>query len=267
MQSRDHDAPAAPPGLRALLFDFDGTIAETERHGHRVAYNRAFEELGLDWEWDEALYGELLAVAGGKERVRHYVESYGAGVPAGAGGVAELAERVHRVKAQHFDTLAPAIPLRPGIERVALEARAEGLTIAIVTTALQAGVEAVLGAHPQLAAAVSLIAAGDVVAEKKPAPDIYVWALERLRLSAVECLAVEDSHNGLRAALAAGVPTVVTVSDYSAGEDFSGAAAVFGSLGESGAPAIALRGVAPPRGVVDVAFLRAVHAGAIANPG
>jgi HAD superfamily hydrolase (TIGR01509 family) len=268
MQSPDHDLPLpAQPELRALLFDFDGTIAETERYGHRVAYNRAFEELGLDWEWDEALYGELLSIAGGKERVRHYVERYGAGVPAGAGGVAELAERVHRVKAEHFGSLAPAIPLRPGIERVALEARAAGLTIAIVTTALQAGVEAVLDAHPPLAQAVGLIAAGDVVADKKPAPDIYFWALERLQLSAGECLAVEDSHNGLRAALAAGVPTVVTVSDYSAGEDFSGAAAVFGSLGDEGEPAAALHGAAPPRGLVDLAFLRAVHARAVAHPG
>jgi HAD superfamily hydrolase (TIGR01509 family) len=247
--------------LRAVLFDFDGTIAETERHGHRVAYNLAFAELGLGWEWDETLYGRLLAIAGGKERVRHYLERYGPTVPSGI-AAGELAERVHAAKAEHFARLAPAIPLRPGVERVAREAREAGLAVAIVTTALQAGVEAVLDAHPGLARAVDLIAAGDVVAEKKPAPDIYFWALERLQLPAAGCVAIEDSRVGLRAALAAGVAALVTVSDYSRDDDFSGAAAVLESLGEAGAPARALRGPAPPDGVAGIGYLRELRAAA-----
>jgi HAD superfamily hydrolase (TIGR01509 family) len=252
--------------LRALLFDFDGTIAETERFGHRVAYNRAFAQLGLDWDWDEKLYGELLAVAGGKERVRHFIERHGPRLPPDA-DPQRLAEEIHQVKAEHFTALAPAIPLRPGVLRLAREARDAGIAIGIVTTAAEAGVAAVLNAHPEFGASIGLIAAGDVVARKKPAPDIYRWALERLALAARDCLAVEDSAVGLQAALAAGVPAIVTVSDYSAGETFAGAAAVFSSLGDPGVPAHALQGPEPAAGVVDLDLLRRLTSGTACNRG
>lgn len=252
--------------LRALLFDFDGTIAETERFGHRVAYNRAFAQLGLDWEWGEQLYGELLAIAGGKERLRYFMEHHGPSLPAGT-DPRRLSEEIHRVKAEQFATLGPGIPLRPGVLRLVREAHGAGLAVAIVTTAAEAGVAALLGAHPELGARIGLIAAGDVVAQKKPAPDIYRWALERLALPAGECLAIEDSAVGLRAAVAAGVPAIVTVSDYSAGETFEGAAAVFSSLGDPGAPAHALHGPEPRAGTVDLDLLRRLQSGTACNRG
>jgi HAD superfamily hydrolase (TIGR01509 family) len=252
--------------LRALLFDFDGTIAETERFGHRVAYNRAFARLGLDWDWGEQLYGELLAIAGGKERLRHYIERDRPRLPPGA-DPARLSEEIHRVKAEEFAALGPGIPLRPGVLRLVREAHGAGIAVAIVTTAAEAGVEALLRAHPELGARIGLIAAGDVVARKKPAPDIYRWALERLALPAGDCLAIEDSAVGLQAALAAGVPAIVTVSDYSAGESFEGAAAVFSSLGDPGSPAHALQGPEPPGGEVDLDLLRHLRSGTACNRG
>jgi HAD superfamily hydrolase (TIGR01509 family) len=243
--------------LRGLLLDFDGTIAETERHGHRVAYNKAFAGLGLDWTWDEALYGELLRVAGGRERLRHYVARYRAG-ERDAAASEELIDQAYRAKVRHFEALAPEIPLRPGVRRLVCEAHTAGLRIAIATTASLSGVEALLGRDPALRKAVDLIAAGDVVERKKPAPDVYEWALARLGLAPEACIAIEDSEIGLHAALAAGLPTLVTVSDYTAGEDFTGAAAVLTSLGEDGDPARCLAGPAPPHGFVDVAYLREI---------
>jgi len=126
---------ASPAVLRGLLFDFDGTIAETERFGHRVAYNRAFAELGLDWSWDEALYGELLAVAGGQERLRHFVETRRPD-QAGIAGAKGFYERVHRVKGEHFARLAAEIPLRPGVLRLVAEAQAAGIAVGIAMNAL-----------------------------------------------------------------------------------------------------------------------------------
>jgi HAD superfamily hydrolase (TIGR01509 family) len=246
--------------LRGLLLDFDGTIAETERSGHRLAYNRAFEEFGLDWHWDEALYGDLLGVAGGKERLQFYIERFRPEMR-DEGRTEALIAELHRAKIRAFDEIGPTIPLRPGVARLVREARAAGVRVAIATTAAKPGVEAVLRGDPALLAAIDLIAADDVGGAKKPAPDIYLWALAELGLTAGDCVAIEDSNVGLRAALASGLATIVTVSDYTAGQDFSGAAAVVTSLGEPGAAAQSIAGIAPPRGVVDVAFLRAVLEG------
>ena len=242
--------------LRGLLFDFDGTIAETERHGHRVAYNQAFAELGLAWTFDESLYGELLSVAGGRERLRHYLAHYHP--ERDDASTAELLEEVYRAKTRYFEALAPDIPLRPGVKRLITEAHAAGVRIAIATTASLTGVEALLSRDPALRHAIELIAAGDVVERKKPAPDIYVWALEGLGLAPETCVAIEDSNIGLGAALAAGLRTLVTISDYTRGEDFSGAAAVLTSLGDEGEPARCLAGPAPPHGIVDLAYLREI---------
>lgn len=244
-------------GLRGLLFDFDGTIAETERFGHRVAYNLAFAELGLDWVWNEALYGELLAVAGGKERLRYYLDAFRPDLrddPALAGMITEI----HAVKVRHFTQIAPTIPLRPGFARLVREAHSAGVAVAIVTTASKRGVEALLGQDTDLPAMIGLIAANEAVERKKPAPDAYLWALQRLGLEASRCVAIEDSSIGLAAALAAELRTVVTVSDYTGGEDFSGAAAVLSGLGEPDDPAEAISGPAPGTGIVDLAFLNAI---------
>jgi HAD superfamily hydrolase (TIGR01509 family) len=242
--------------LRAILFDFDGTIAETEAAGHRVAYNEAFEELGLPWRWDERAYGALLATAGGKERLGAFIARERPDVNEQAR--AELAARIHLVKQRRFRTLGGRLEFRPGIVRLVREASAAGIALAIATTAALDGVEVLLARDPEVAAAFALIAAGDVVPKKKPAPDIYTYALERLRLPALAAVAIEDSRNGLRAALAAGLTTVVTPSAYSSQEDFTGADAVLSDLGEPGAPAHAAYGPAPPRGYVDVAYLEAL---------
>ena len=172
--------------LRAVLFDFDGTIAETERDGHRVAYNRAFAELGLDWNWDEAFYGKLLIVAGGKERLLHYVKTYRPEVAARL-DLQELIAELHRVKARNFREVAARIALRPGVRRLIGEAHAGGLKVAIVTTASEDGVRALLAQDSALLDAIDLIAAGDVVARKKPAPGLHVGPRASRRFASALC--------------------------------------------------------------------------------
>jgi HAD superfamily hydrolase (TIGR01509 family) len=246
--------------LKALLFDVDGTLADTERDGHRPAFNAAFQESGLDWHWDVPLYGELLTVTGGKERIRHYVDRF---CP-DAAKAADFAARVlalHQAKTRHYTGLLSAggIPLRPGVRRLLEEARAAGLTLAVVTTTTPENVTALLR-HSLAAEAVdwfAVIAAGDIVPAKKPAPDIYLWAMQQLGLGPEACLAFEDSSNGIRAALGAGLKTVVTVNDYTREDDFSGALAVLSDLGEPEAPYQRFDEAGQgERGYVDLARLR-----------
>ena len=250
--------------LRGILLDFDGTIAETERFGQRIAYNQAFAELGLDWTWDEALYGDLLSVAGGKERLRYYLERYRPELLEDA-ITSGLIIEIHRAKIRHFAKIAPTIPLRPGLLRLVREANAAGVMVAIATTASKPGVEALLAQDQTLPAMITLIAANEAVERKKPAPDVYLWALDRLGLAAADCVAIEDSNVGLRAALAAGMPTIVTVSDYTADDDFTGASAVLSTLGDGDAAALSLCGARPKAGIVDLAFLQAIRSAAHAE--
>ncbi len=240
--------------LRALVFDFDGTIAETERFGHRVAYNEAFEELGMPERWDEATYGRWLQVAGGRERLEAFFADVRPALDPQAR--AELARAVHACKRRRFDAIGPQIAARPGIERLIAEARAAGVRCAIATTAAPEGVAAFLRGHAPLEAAFAVIAAGDEVAAKKPAPDVYRLALERLQLDAGDVLALEDSAIGVRSARAAGIAVLVTPSSYTTGEDVAGACAVVSDLGEPDRPCRPLAGAAPPRGFVDLAFAR-----------
>lgn len=243
--------------LRGLFFDFDGTIAETERFGQRVAYNRAFADLGLDWHWDEEMYGDLLQIAGGQERIRYYLARYRPDILAGAMESGLVAE-AHRAKVRHFAPIAATIPFRPGVERLMREAHQAGIRIGIATTASLAGVEALLAQNPSVRPMIDVIAANESVARKKPAPDVYLWARQQLGLEAHACIALEDSHVGLTAALGAQLTTVVTPSDYTGGEDFTGAAAVLSNLGEPDRSAATLRGAAPRNGYVDVDYLRSV---------
>lgn len=247
----------APNATRGIIFDFDGTIAETERFGHRVAYNRAFAEAGLDWYWDADLYAELLCVAGGKERLRFYMARYRR-QERDAFADETLVDDLHRAKVRNFGTLAPTIDFRLGVRRLISEAYAADVRIGIATTASLAGVEALLSQDPVVRPMIAVIAAGDVVSHKKPAPDVYRWALDRMRLRADECIALEDSSIGLSAALGAGLTTVVTISDYTKKDDFTGATAVLTSLGEYDAPARCLGGIAPPKRLVDLSYLDAL---------
>lgn len=240
--------------LRCILFDFDGTIAETERHGHRVAYNDAFKELGLDWSWDAELYGELLAVAGGLERLRYFMNRCAPRVPAGM-DPDELVRAIHRTKGRAFARLVPMLTFRPGVRRLIREAHDAGVRVAIATTAAVSGVEAFLAQDPGLRSMIALIAAGDAVPNKKPAPDIYVWALDKLGINACDAVALEDSSIGLRSASSAGIATLITPSDYTKLDDFSGAASVLSDLGEATAPATCLQGTEPKNGIVTPAFL------------
>ena len=212
--------------LAALIFDVDGTLAETEEI-HRAAFANAFAEAGLDWTWDVDLYRELLKVTGGKERIRRWLDMLGADAPTLA--EADLAA-LHAAKNAYYGAIVRAghCALRPGVERLLREARARGLRLAIATTTSRANVEALLPAilGPDGASLFEAAICGEDVLAKKPAPDAYHLALRRLGLAAADCLAFEDSENGLAAARAAGLRTIVTPSLYTAHETFDGAAQV-----------------------------------------
>ena len=233
--------------LRALIFDVDGTLADTERDGHRVAFNCAFAEAGLDWDWTVPLYGQLLEVGGGKERIRFYLQQYQPDFQAPEdldGFIAEL----HRHKTQHYQQLLAAgkIPLRPGVERFLREARSQGLRLAIATTGSLPNATALLQKHldPYAPHWFEIIAAGDIVPFKKPAPDIYHYVLQKMGLAASDCLVFEDSNQGLQAALGACLKTVVTVNGYTQSHDLSGATLVLDCLGEPDQPFCAIAGQA-----------------------
>ena len=250
--------------LRALLFDVDGTLADTERDGHRPAFNQAFRDAGLDWHWDVTLYGRLLAVTGGKERMKHYVEHYRPDYVRPA-HFDELVAELHQSKTRHYINLATrgGIPLRPGVKRLLNEARAACMRQAIATTTTPENVTALLehSLGPGTRDWFEIIAAGDIVPAKKPAPDIYFYAMEKMGVSPAECFAFEDSENGLRASLGAGLKTLITVNDYTLDHDFSGAAVVLSDLGEPGAPNRVVAGPDLGQPFVSVAYLRALHAG------
>jgi len=215
--------------VRALIFDVDGTLADTE-DGHRRAYNHTFEEAGLSWHWDPALYARLLGVAGGKERMRYFVDDF---LPADQrpADLDALIRRLYERKTQHYAGLVHggAMPFRPGIRALIDAAHAAGVRLAVATTTAPDNVVALLEANlgPAWRDMFKVLGCGDVVPHKKPAPDVYLWVLAQLGLQADECLALEDSEVGLRASLAAGLRTVVTRNDHTRGQCFDGALAVF----------------------------------------
>ena len=219
----------------ALFFDMDGVIIDTEKDGHRVAFNQAFKEFGIDVTWDVEEYGKLLTISGGKERMRHHLATKGFGKPVADDEVDDLIKTLHKRKTEIFVELiqSGSLTLRPGIKRLMQEANDSGVTVCICTTANQKSADAV-ATHSLGSITFAHILAGDIVAKKKPAPDIYQLALEKTGADPMRCIVVEDSRNGMLAGVGAGIRVVVTTSIYTDGEDFSEASLVVSCLGDEG---------------------------------
>jgi HAD superfamily hydrolase (TIGR01509 family) len=222
--------------LKAIIFDCDGVLVDTERDGHRVGFNRAFAQAGIDAEWDVPLYGKLLQVAGGKERMRAYFDEYG--WPEGADSDEAkdtLIKDLHKAKTAITAGLVGegALQLRPGISRIVDEAIAAGVKLGVCTTSNPLFIDAVLDLFgPERKAKFAFVHAGDCVARKKPDPEIYELAKQSLGLPVDECVVIEDSRNGLLAAKGAGLPCLITTSTYTVDEDFSEADRVVPELGD-----------------------------------
>lgn len=240
--------------MQALIFDVDGVIAETEE-GHRLAFNRAFAEAGLEIEWDRELYERLLWVTGGKERIAHYLYH----CPECPKLLEADIARLHRRKTELYSQIVKAgeVPFRPGVLRLWREAREAGVRLGIATTTSLENVRVLLEqAGPGVMGWFECIVAGDMVEKKKPAPDVYIQALQQMCLNPQEALAVEDSHNGLIAAQRAGLPVLITYSHYTRTQRFEGALAVLDHLGEPDLPAQLLQGPGEQVGLVTVELLR-----------
>jgi len=234
--------------FKALILDCDGVLAETERDGHRVAFNRAFADKGFGIVWDVPFYQELLKIGGGKERMRHFFDR--TSWPAGTSDKDALIQELHRLKTAYYTEIIESgqLPLRPGVARLVDEALAAGVQLAVCSTSneksVHAVVERLLG--PARKAKFDVILAGDVVSKKKPDPEIYKLVLQRLDLNATECAVVEDNRNGLLAAKGAGMRCIITTNGYTRDEDFAEADLVVPELGD------------PPNVRVNLALIRRI---------
>lgn len=248
--------------LKALLFDLDGTVADTEET-HRQAFNHAFVRFGLPWEWTKPLYRDLLAVSGGHERIARYIETLPASEPDKARLRAQV-PAIHESKTKLYTELIGdgRCPLRPGVARLFDEAYREGVQLAIVSTTSSTNVDALLTRHLGDAGRhrFSAIACAEHVERKKPAPDIYRLVLGMLGRSPDECAAFEDSPNGLRAAKRAGLFTVVTPSQWNGGEPFEDADLLLPHLGDPDHPLPESAAATVGAPWLDFASLRALHA-------
>jgi HAD superfamily hydrolase (TIGR01509 family) len=220
--------------IKAIIFDVDGTLADTE-DAHRIAFNQAFADNHLPWNWDVALYDKLLKVTGGKERIKYFVDDFLPGYSKPE-NFEDFVKHLHKAKTAHYTAMLAAgkIPLRPGVKQLMDDAREAGIKLAIATTTSPENVAGLLeiGLGKNWADYFAANGCGDIVPQKKPAPDIYNWVLDKLRLAPGDCIALEDSNNGLRSALAAGIKTYVTTNPYTHRQDFGGAAGIFDDLSD-----------------------------------
>ncbi|MBD2088816.1 HAD-IA family hydrolase [Microcoleus sp. FACHB-1515] len=241
--------------MSAIIFDCDGVLADTERDGHLPAFNQTFQHFGLPVQWSQADYAEKLAIGGGKERMASLLTPEliaAAKLPTNPDEQQQLIAQWHRYKSAVYQDMVQSgrLPARPGIARLTNEAIASGWTLVVASTSAESSVRAVLEyVVGQEQAAQFHIFAGDIVSHKKPAPDIYLLAKERLNLSTQNTLVIEDSRQGLVAAIAAGFRTLVTVSSYTAQEDLHEAILVVSDLGEPNSPMriLANRSLAKPK--------------------
>ncbi len=224
--------------LKALIFDVDGTLADTEAV-HLEAFNHAFVQEGLGWHWDTALYTRLLEISGGKERMAHYWGMVNADMKElSAGATQATIQRLHEIKTAYYEDAvgAGAVSLRPGVLALMNEARSQGLQLAIATTTSPVNIAALLRAAVGADWRSHFLAIGDASSSplKKPHPQVYLQVLGDMGLPASQCLAFEDSSNGLRAATAAGIRAIITPNSFTAHHDFSGALRVVPDLGSVG---------------------------------
>ncbi|MEA2007906.1 MAG: HAD-IA family hydrolase [Chloroflexota bacterium] len=219
--------------IKAVFFDQDGVIIDTERDGHRVAFNAAFKEFGYDFEWDVETYHGLLQVSGGKERMRHYLHTEGFGAEVKPEDEDELIKAMHKFKTSTFIEMIETgkLPLRPGVKRLMQEVNDAGLILGVCTTSNVRSAHAVAyGVLKDIN--FEFVLAGDMVSNKKPDPEIYNMAIEKTGFKPEECIVVEDSHNGVVAAKAAGMNIVVTTNIYTAEEDLSAGDIIVSTLGD-----------------------------------
>ena len=220
--------------LAALLLDVDGTLANTE-YVHLKAFNLAFDEAGLDWHWSVDLYIELLRITGGQERIHYFIKNYVSEFDTSISQM-QFVKKLHQIKTKFYDQQVRQgdIQLRPGVERILKEAREEKVRLAIVTTTSPENINSLFSSTLGKEALewFEVIGAGNVVANKKPAPDIYNYVLERMNLSPEACIAIEDSDPGVRSANAAHVPVIATMNEFTSGHNFNEAALLLDNLGE-----------------------------------
>lgn len=246
--------------LKALIFDVDGTLADTEQV-HLKAFNRAFANAGLDWNWSTEMYKDLLAVTGGKERIRHYLAKYKPEFS--TDDLDSLIIALHADKTAEYVNMAASgeLTLRTGVEELFRQAIDAGLRLAIATTTTPENVTALLRntLGEEAIDWFEVIGAGNIVEDKKPAADIYFYVLDEMKLSADECMAFEDSENGVISARGAGLPVIVTTNVFTHDHDFSGAVLVVDQMGNSSSPFTVLHGDAGNSQWMDMALIQHCH--------